>query len=378
MERKRNAGTAAPLGSYERSFPDYASAFALRASADSPAEPAVAREPRRRGRSIRATTAATPNSQAKPGSPRQRRQPSSPISGLKSARRSLAALRRLDRLAGWPREQRSRLQAANNDQPSLFPPAMARYLDSRSGDTRAVQRLIQNLSPLRRAVLAEPQGLELPGAAEAPQIGRHDRLHRALLDAEALEGAALVCCGQRYHVVLAQELDLVGGEQRLRPELQDGRLQPGQPEGNRHQQAAALDRRQREFHQLAETEDLWPAELVGRARPGRALDRGQEGRRHVAGEDRLEARVAAADQRQSGQEAGEGGELVEEVVVRPEHDRGPEDRRARRRGARRLLARRLRARVGRGRILVGAERRHVDQASTVLGGGERDRLRPEV
>src|SRR3981081_1478001 len=61
----------------------------------------------------------------------------------------------------------------------------------------------------------ESQGLELPGAAEAPQIGRHDRLHRALLDAEPLEGAALVDRGRRHDIVLAQELDLVGREQRL-------------------------------------------------------------------------------------------------------------------------------------------------------------------
>ena len=69
---------------------------------------------------------------------------------------------------------------------------------------------------------------ELPGLAEAPEIGRHDRLDRLRLDAEALQRAAFGLGGLRHHIVDAQQLDLVGREQRLRQELQRHRLQLGE------------------------------------------------------------------------------------------------------------------------------------------------------
>ena len=73
----------------------------------------------------------------------------------------------------------------------------------------------------------------LAGAAEAPQIGRHDRLHEARLDAEALQRALLVDRLLRDHVVGPEQLDLVGREQRLRQILQEARLEFGKPEWQR-------------------------------------------------------------------------------------------------------------------------------------------------
>ena len=105
-----------------------------------------------------------------------------------------------------------------------------------------------------------------------------------------------------------------------------------------------------------------------------ASDRGRD----VAGEHRLEAGVAAADQRQRRRDAGERRELVEEIVLRPEQDRGPQDGGGRHGGERQLLAHGLGARIMRGRVRVGADRRDVDEARPEGGGRQRDRLGPEA
>ena len=103
-----------------------------------------------------------------------------------------------------------------------------------------------------------------------------------------------------------------------------------EPERQRHQQALALGRREHVFHQLAEASSP-PARRARRScRPcaspstARAIACGD-----VADEHRLEFGLAAADQRQRRRHPRQRGEAVEEIVLRPEHDRGPQDRRVR-------------------------------------------------
>jgi hypothetical protein len=79
---------------------------------------------------------------------------------------------------------------------------------------------------------------------------------------------------------------------------------------------------------------------------------------------------AAADQRQRRQEARHRGELVEEVVLRTEHDRRPKEGGVgfcRQHG---LLAFGLGAGVARRRMLVGADRRDMDHARAVIHSGQ--------
>src|SRR6266542_1843483 len=70
---------------------------------------------------------------------------------------------------------------------------------------------------------------ELPGRAKAPQVARHDGTHRGRIDAEALEGAPLVRRRGGHDIVAHQQPDLIGGQERLRQELQDARLQLREP-----------------------------------------------------------------------------------------------------------------------------------------------------
>ena len=102
-----------------------------------------------------------------------------------------------------------------------------------------------------------------------------------------------------------------------------------------------------------------------------AVDRVRDRRGDVADEDRLEAGRAAADQRQRRRDARQRGEAVEEIVLRPEHDRRPHDDGLRLRGQHQPFARGLGAGVARGRVLVGADRRDVDQARAM--GARRQR-----
>jgi hypothetical protein len=70
--------------------------------------------------------------------------------------------------------------------------------------------------------------------------------------------------------------------------------------------------------------------------------------------------VAAADQRQRRRHARQRGEPVEEIILRTEHDRRPEDHRLRHGVEHGRLAQRLGLCIARARILVGADRRDVD------------------
>ena len=64
-------------------------------------------------------------------------------------------------------------------------------------------------------------GAELTGLAEAPQVGRDDDLHGFLMQAEASECATLAGSSLGDDIVAAQQLDLIGGEQRLGQQLQE-------------------------------------------------------------------------------------------------------------------------------------------------------------
>jgi len=144
--------------------------------------------------------------------------------------------------------------------------------------------------------------------------------------------------------------------------LQDGRRGGRQRPRHRHQQAAALDRRQHQFEAFAEGFHFGTAELIDAAARHLAFDRIDDGARDVADEDRLEARMAAAEKRQRRQHTGERGEAVEEMIFRPKHDRRAEDDRAGDGLEDRRLSERLGTGIGRRRNLVGADRRDVDQA----------------
>ena len=209
-------------------------------------------------------------------------------------------------------------------------------------------------------------------AAEAVQVGRHDRFDRPRLQPEALQGAAPRDGRVRHDVVAAQHLELVARHhQRLREQAhhqagqrlgQGGRRLHGAGR-HRHERAAALHRGEDVFHQLAEGFDAGAAELVDGARLGAALHGGRDGVRDVADEDGLEARVPAADQRQGGREARHGGEAVEEVVLRAEHDRGPQDHRVRVDLAHGGLAPGLAAGIDGSGPEVRPDGRHLDEAA---------------
>ena len=157
------------------------------------------------------------------------------------------------------------------------------------------------------------------------------------------------------------------------------RLQLRDPERQRHEQAAPLGHGEHILHQLPEGLHLGPAELIDRAVRcpvlGPTADRAQDRPGDVADEHRLEPGLASADQRQRGRHPGERAEAVEEIILRAEHDRGPQDRGVRH-GRKHLgLAGRLAARVERGQVRVGAERRHMDQPRPGRRRGLRDVVR---
>src|SRR5690606_19115602 len=126
---------------------------------------------------------------------------------------------------------------------------------------------------------------------------------------------------------------------------------------------------------LPEGPGLRSAELVDAAARDLPFDRARYRLRHVADIDRLEAGVAAADQRQSRRQAREPCEAVEEIVLRTEHDRRTQDHRIGYRLQHRLLAARLGVGVWHLRLRVRSDRRYVDEARALrprrLGHGAR-------
>src|SRR3954454_19955108 len=72
--------------------------------------------------------------------------------------------------------------------------------------------------------------LKLAGLAEAPEILRRDGFQRIRGDAETLQRQSRGACRSGHDVVAAQQLDLIRRQpQRARGELQEKRLQPGEP-----------------------------------------------------------------------------------------------------------------------------------------------------
>ena len=166
-----------------------------------------------------------------------------------SSPRDLRCLRiRLDRGEDLPR-----LRAA----PRLWAVRLVARGRRRAWIDRAGARKIGGLS--------EPAGLELPGLAEAPEIGRHDHLHRRWMipSAASVRPSASAACDTTLSVL--QQLDLIGRQQRLRQVLQERRLHPGQRERQRNEKPAALGHFEHVFHQLLEGPHLRPADLVDRA-----------------------------------------------------------------------------------------------------------------
>ncbi len=179
----------------------------------------------------------------------------------------------------------------------------------------------------------------------------------------------------RDDVVALQKKNLIARERRLRQEFQEERLQPRQREGKRHEDSLAADLAKNEFQELSKRFHFRPAEFVGGGRARTVLGGGDDRGRDVADEDRLETRLAAADQGQYRQPSRHRGKAVEEVVFGAEHDGWPHDRGRGHGGQSRLFARRLATGVLRRRARVRADRRNMHEPRIYLGGGLGDARR---
>ena len=165
-----------------------------------------------------------------------------------------------------------------------------------------------------------------------------------------------------------------GGEPQRRAvqPVEDGPHGPAHREGNVDDQPPAPDHGQHRLHQLSERVHVRPAQLVraGLGAPRRGERRGLG---HVVHVDGLEAR-RGAHHRQDRARARHAREAVEELVLRPEHDRGgagwwPAGTPLRDEP----LALALGARVVAARLGVGADRADLDErARAGLGGRARD------
>ena len=123
-----------------------------------------------------------------------------------------------------------------------------------------------------------------------------------------------------------------------------------------------------DVHAFAERRHLRAAKLIDLAATQFAIDGSGDGFGHIADIDRLKLRMAAADRRQEGRDFRHGGEPVEEIILRAEHDGRAEDDRVADGFERRCLARRLRAAVLRRRIGIGADGADMDEPGA-LGAG---------
>ena len=173
-------------------------------------------------------------------------------------------------------------------------------------------------------------------AAVDVEIGRHDRLDRGRRDAELREAGH---AGRGRHCRASAARPGRGSAAASGSSSRNRACSRGEPEGQRHQPALAADLREHQLHQLAEGVDARAAELIGPARGVGSSSAAHDRLGDVADIDRLEARAArrrsaAAPARYRAMR----GEAVEETVLGPEHDRGPQDRRRRERGAHRRLA----------------------------------------
>src|SRR6266851_4940239 len=187
---------------------------------------------------------------------------------------------------------------------------------------------------MRRRDMAGP---ELSVLAETPEIGGNDGLYRARRNPKPFERATFALCLLGDDDVAFEQRDLIRREWRIRQELQEQRLESREPERDRHQQPATLDRRQDELQDLLETENLWPAQFIDEAGLGFPLDRRRDRFSDIANENRLELRLPPADQRQRRQEPGQSRKAIEEIILRSEHDRRANNNGGGHRGEHRLV-----------------------------------------
>src|SRR5258708_8238037 len=121
---------------------------------------------------------------------------------------------------------------------------------------------------------------KLPGFAEPPEIGWHDRGNRLRRNSKPFEREAVAARGVRDDIVVAQQLDLIPGQKRLGQDAQrepghqfeNRRLQLGNPERQRQEQPAPVARPQSEFHQLPAKVDVRSSAVARRLWPPRARD----------------------------------------------------------------------------------------------------------
>ena len=135
-----------------------------------------------------------------------------------------------------------------------------------------------------------------------------------------------------------------------------------------------LGLRQHIGQQLAHAQHQRPTQLIGE--PGRieARQAGDHRIRHVPDIDRLEAR-GPGDHRHDRQALRHRGEAVEQRVLRPEHQRRPQDRRGREGRPHRLLACRLARPITTWTGRIGTDRGHLHQPRHA-GGGRQPRHAP--
>src|SRR5690606_7195055 len=113
---------------------------------------------------------------------------------------------------------------------------------------------------------------ELTHRAVLPEIAGQDRVHRLRANAERRKGAVLALSLGRHHVVLAQQLDLVGGQQRVRQQAEDAALQLGEAPRQRDERALAVRHLEQLLHALLERDCLRSAELINLAALQLAID----------------------------------------------------------------------------------------------------------
>ena len=141
----------------------------------------------------------------------------------------------------------------------------------------------------------------------------------------------------RHHVIAAQQVNLIAGQDRFRPEFQEPGQKFGQPKGNRGQESFAAGIFQQQVHDFLEAVDRGSAEFI--RHPGR----GGLGKNfhdcigNVAGKDRLKPGAAVAikvnmdktvfrkqfefrfkrtaEYRQHPGQSGQPGKKIEEVIT---------------------------------------------------------------
>ena len=185
-----------------------------------------------------------------------------------------------------------------------------------------------------------------------------------LRDPEGLQRTPFLLGGLADDIVLLQQPDLVEreGSESVRQRRCEDSHQAREPEGNREIQPPTIRPLLNLVEQLAERENLRPADLVDRSRLGPAFDRIGDRCPEVAGVYWLKARSPAADERQEWADARHRGKPVEELVLRSKNDRGPDDNRVGEFLQDGLLGFRLGASVGRRAVQVGPDCGDVDES----------------